>query len=213
MGTPTLLDTQQLPGCCRDWVTVSSYVDVHDARGGVTLACPDMPLVMVGGFTFGQRQLSIDRSQKPLLLAWLLNNYWTTNFRVSQPGFLRFHYELATHSGFNAVKAARVGAFGRGPLIAHPVVAVGHPETGTLIHVDDDGIVIAAVERQEDGARVWLQNLTDSPRNTTVHPGQWKLRSAALCDTFGRESAALIVKNEGVTLTVPARGLTGLRLT
>jgi hypothetical protein len=48
----------------------------------------------------------IDRSCRPSLLARLLNNYWTTNFSVSQPGFLRFHYELATHSGFNAINAA-----------------------------------------------------------------------------------------------------------
>ncbi len=213
MGTPTRLDIEQIPGCCRDWVTVSGYVDVHDTKSGVTLACPDMPLAMVGSFVFGQRQLSIDRSHNPLLLAWLLNNYWTTNFRVSQPGFLRFHYELATHSGFNAVNAARVAAFAHGPLIAHPAVVVDHPETVTLIDVDGDGIVIAAAERLEDGARVWLQNLTDSPRNATIHLGQWKLRSATLCDTFGREGAALAVTNGGVTLTVPARGVTGLRLT
>ena len=108
MGTPTRLDIEQIPGCCRDWVTVSGYVDVHDAWGGVTLACPDMPLAMVGGFAFGQRQLSMDRSRRPLLLAWLLNNYWTTNFPVSQPGFLRFHYALATHSGFDAVNAGKL---------------------------------------------------------------------------------------------------------
>ena len=213
MGTPTLLDIEQIPGCCRDWVTVSGYVDVHDTKSGVTLACPDMPLAMVGSFAFGRRQLSIDRSHKPLLLAWLLNNYWTTNFRVSQPGFLRFHYELATHSGFNAVNAARVAAFAHAPLIAHPAVVVGYPEIGTLINVEGDGIVIAAAERLEDGARIWLQNLTDSPCNVTIHLSQWKIRSAALCDTFGREGVALLVMNEGVTLSVPARGVTGLRLT
>jgi len=213
MGTATLLDTEQIPGCCRDWVTVSGYVDVHNKGSGVTLACPDMPLAMVGRFAFGQRQLSIDRSSRPLLLAWLLNNYWTTNFRVSQPGFLRFHYELATHSGFDAVNAARVAAFARSPLIAHPAVVVSHPEIGRLIDVYGDGIVIAAAERLEDGARVWLQNLTDSLQNATVHLSQWKLRSAVMCDTFGRELAALKVENGGVTLTVPAHGVTGLRLT
>ena len=117
MGTPTRFDAEQIPGSCRDWLTVSGYVDVHTAEAGVTLACPDMPLVAVGGFAFGKRQLTVDRAGRPLLLAWLLNNYWTTNFRISQPGFLRFHYELATHTGFNPVEAARVAAFARGPLL------------------------------------------------------------------------------------------------
>lgn len=212
MGTPTHLDIEQLPGSCRDWVTVSGYVDVHDINGGVTLACPDMPLASVGTFGFGRRQLSIDRGGRPLLLAWLLNNYWTTNFRVSQPGFLRFHYELATHSGFNAVNAARVAAFARGPLLAHPAVAASRAETGTLLAVDGAAVVIAAAERLEDGARVWLQNLTDVPRDATVRLTQSGILSAARCDTLGREGAALVVDNGAVTAHVPARGVMGLRL-
>ena len=212
MGTPTLLDVEQIPGCCRDWITVSGYIDVHDTGNGVTLACPDMPLVMIGGFTFGQRQLSIGHKSRPLVLAWLLNNYWTTNFRVSQPGLLRFHYELATHGEFDAVNAARIAAFARGPFITHPAVTASPPETGKLISVEGDRVVIAAAERSENGARLWLQNLSDSPQNVTLQPAQWSLKSAALCDTLGREGKVLDVNDGRVLLRIPPRGICGVRL-
>jgi alpha-mannosidase len=212
MGTPTRFDAEQLPGSCRDWLTVSGYVDVHTAEAGVTLACPDMPLVAVTGFAFGQRQLTVDRAGRPLLLAWLLNNYWTTNFRISQPGFLRFHYELATHTGFNPVEAARVAAFARGPLLSHPAVAAGEPESGRLAIVDGAGVVIAAAERLDNGARLWLQNLSGSPQSATVRLPQRGIVSAARCDTLGQPGAPLVAADGGVAIDVPAHGIVGLDL-
>ena len=212
MGTPTRLDSEQLPGSCRDWVTASGYVDVHDAAGGLTLACPDMPLAQIGNFNFAQRQRAVDRGGKPLLLAWVLNNYWSTNFRIAQPGFLRFHYELATHSGFDPVAAARVAAFARGPLLTHPAVAAEQAETGTLLAVEGAGVVLAAAERLDDGALVWLQNLTDTARTATVRRSQAGIHTAARCDTLGAAGVPLAVVDGGVTVTVPAGGVLGLAL-
>ena len=187
-------------------------MDVHTPQAGLTLACPDMPIASVGGFNFGQRSLSIDRSGKPLLLGWLLNNYWTTNFRVSQPGFLRYHYELATHAGFDPVAAARLAAFARGPLNAHPSVTAAQPETITLAAVDGDSVVIAAVQRQPQGACVWLQNLASGPRTATVRLPQTGIASAAVCDSLGRPGSALPVTDGGVRVEVPARGVVGILL-
>jgi len=171
-----------------------------------------MPIASVGGFNFGQRQLAIDRSGKPLLLGWLLNNYWSTNFRVSQPGFLRYHYELATHAGFDPVAAARLAVFARGPLNAHPSVTAAQPETITLAAVAGDSVIIAAVQRQAEGACVWLQNLASAPRTATVRLPQTGITSAAGCDSLGQPGAALPVVEGGVSVAVPARGVVGLYL-
>ena len=210
MGTPTGLDREQLDGVCRDWVTVSGYLDVHTPQAGLTLACPDMPIVSVGGFNFGQRQRALNHTGKPLLLAWLLNNYWSTNFRVSQPGFLRYHYELSTHAGFDPVAAARLAAFARGPLNAHPSVTAARPETITLAAVEGDDLIITAVQRQADGACVWLQNLSSEPRRATLRLPQTRIRSAARCDTLGQPGAALPVSEGALSLDVPARGVAGV---
>jgi hypothetical protein len=212
MGTPTALDDEQLPGCSRDWVTVSGYIDVHNAGAGVTLACPDMPLVMAGGFNFGQRQLAIDKNGKPLLLAWLLNNYWSTNFRVSQPGYLRFRYELSTHAGFDPVEAARVASNARGALIIHPAVLAKETTQGSLVEVKGEGVVIAACHRAGDGALLWLQNVTGAASEARVSLPQRPIKSAALCNTLGESTQSLQVNAGVVAVNVPARGITGIRV-
>ncbi len=212
MGTPTLLDGEQLPGCCRDWVTVSGYVDVHAERLGLTLACPDAPLVMVGGFNFGKRQLTLDHSRPPLLLAWLLNNYWTTNFRAAQPGLLRFRYEIATHAGFDPFEAARVAACARHPLVAHPAVQADVPESGQLVQVEGEGVLLAACRRLDDGALVWLQNVTPEPHIVKVSLPQRRVGRATSCDTFGRPTGPLPVEDGAATVIVPARGIAGMCL-
>ena len=212
MGTPTALERDQLPGSCRDWVTASGYVDVHTPEAGLTLACPDMPLAQIGGFTFGQRRLTVERGGRPLLLAWLLNNYWTTNFRLAQPGWQRFHYELATHGGFDPVAAAQVAAFARGPLATHPAVAAAQTESGTLAEVTGAGVVVAAAQRGEAGARVWLQNLTPTPQTATLRLPQRAVQAAARCDTLGAEGAPLPVADGAVTVDVPGLGLVGVSL-
>ncbi|MCS7055911.1 MAG: hypothetical protein NZM18_07035 [Thermoflexales bacterium] len=212
MGTPTRLDAEQLPGCCRDWVTVSGYVDVHTDRLGLTLACPDAPLVMVGDFNFGKRQLALDHSRPPLLLAWLLNNYWTTNFRVAQPGVLRFRYEIATHAGFDPVDAARVAAFARHPLMAHPSVQVRAPESGQVLQIDGAGVFAAACRRLDDGALVWLQNVTAEAHIVKLRLPQRRVYKAESCDTFGRPTGPLPVEDGSATVIVPGRGIVGVRL-
>lgn len=194
MGTPTQLDGEQLPGCCRDWVTVSGYADVHTAaRGarGLTLACPDAPLVMIGGFNFGRRQLTLDHTRPPLVLGWLVNNYWTTNFRAAQPGRLRFRYELATHAGFDPVEAARVAACARQPLIAHPLIAPPTVSSSRLIEVQGDGVVVAACIPSGTGADVWLQNLTARPQRAQVRLSSGQARAE---------------------VTLPPRGIVGARV-
>lgn len=52
-GVPVELDADQLPGACRNWFTAENYAAMHGAERGVTLFCPDAPMVQAGGFQFG----------------------------------------------------------------------------------------------------------------------------------------------------------------
>lgn len=213
MGAPTVLDGEQLPGSCRDWVTVSGYVDVHSAAHGLTLACPEAPLAMVGEFAFGKRRLAIPRGERPLLLAWLFNNYWNTNFRAMQPGLLRFHYELATHTGFDPLRAAQVAAFARGPFMVHPAAHGTRVESGALLEIEGDGVALAAAERAPDGVKLWLQNPRDTPGSANVRLGRQRIMAANLCDTLGLPGVACAVADGAVTIDIPARGIVGVIIT
>ena len=119
-GKAVEVDAEQLPGACRGWLTVESYLALYTEGWGATLFCPDAPMVMAGDFHFGPPLDAVPRTENPLLLAWPLNNYWNTNFPRSQPGPIRLRYGLLTHGTFDAGEASRQAISFAQPIIAHP---------------------------------------------------------------------------------------------
>ena len=119
-GQAVELDAEQLPGACRGWLTIDSYLAMYTEGWGATLFCPDAPMVMAGDFHFVPPLEAVPRTENPLLLAWPLNNYWNTNFPRSQPGPIRLRYGLLTHGAFDAGEASRQAMRFTRPIIAHP---------------------------------------------------------------------------------------------
>lgn len=119
-GLTVELDAGQLPGACRNWFTAESFVSIHTPDRGVSLFLPDAPMAMVGGFHFGPPLTSVPREPDPLLLAWPMNNYWNTNYPLTQPGPQTFRYGLLSHGAFDErqIRAA-ADAFCH-PIVAHP---------------------------------------------------------------------------------------------
>ena len=103
------LDRQQLGTVCRDFITLDRAVSLFDGTHGVTLACPDAPLVQISGFRFGRESRSIERCANPMLLAWPLNNYWETNFAATQEGQHHLHYELTSYGEFDVRRMRQAG--------------------------------------------------------------------------------------------------------
>ena len=114
---PVELDAEQLPRACRDWFTVETYACIHGGGYGATLYCPDAPMIQVGDFNFGRLQDAIPRRERPLLLAWPMNNYWNTNFPRVQPGPVRFQYAFSAHGAFDPATAAAEGRAVGAPVI------------------------------------------------------------------------------------------------
>lgn len=211
-GTPTRWDAEQLDGTCKNWVSTSSWVSIHNATAGVTLATPDTPLVQIGDFGFGRRQ-GISRSRtKPLLLGWALNNYWMTNFRASQPGPLRFRYELHTHGPFDPVRSTHAGLAAACPVEVHPAMSVP-PAAHRFIRVSNPAVVpvwFAPCDDDTGSRLLLLQNVATADLEATVDlPG---------CDGRIHQSNALgdrlslVAGHPPFTVRMPPRGHRILRI-
>jgi alpha-mannosidase len=132
-GQPVELDEEQLPGASRGWVTVESAAAMWDEHGAVALLTPDAPLVQFGDFHFGPPPEAIERVPDPLLLSWVANNYWDTNFPQIQSGPVRLRYGLLTLAEPDPAEIARRAAGFRSPVLAWPVTGGGHgPSAGVL---------------------------------------------------------------------------------
>ena len=166
------LDKNQLGNVCRDWVTVDNSVSMFDERKGVTLACPDAPMIQAGGFNFGKESKEIKRGENPLLLAWTMNNYWDTNFMADQSGTMSFHYELSPFDDFDSREVYTNSIAAKKPYVIGAVTSCRDEERGILLKGEGEvvPIYVRPAKDQDDKKKAFiigLKNMTDKEQRYT----------------------------------------------
>ncbi|MCC6415536.1 MAG: hypothetical protein IT582_06480, partial [Opitutaceae bacterium] len=109
-------NADQLPGSCRNWFTVQRWVDISNAKCGITWAPLDAPLLEIGGLTanllgsVAYPRWMTNAIDSQTIYSWAQNNHWHTNYKIDQPGLTTFRYILRPHrGGYSAAAAARFG--------------------------------------------------------------------------------------------------------
>jgi hypothetical protein len=105
----------QLAGTSSDWNTVQNYVSIRSEEGQILIVSPDIPLFHLGGLNLGNFSYHHDPESNHVY-SWVLNNYWTTNFRASQEGNLTWRYLLTSTDDPSIQKATDFGWQSRIPL-------------------------------------------------------------------------------------------------
>jgi hypothetical protein len=213
-GIPTELDAEQIPGSCRDWVTVDTFASVHQADFGVTLYCPDAPLVQIGSFNWAKNQDAIPRSTNPLLLAWPLNNYWETNFRASQPGIIELRYSFVSHGKFDAVRAVQEGQQTCNPPVTHLVLDDAVRRAGQFLDVRGDQLVVTYMKPAEDGQGMIVRLVNLGAEKATARialPGR-DLTAAWLSSTLEENRSPLQLTAGIASCELLPRQITTMRL-
>jgi len=146
-------EEDQLPGACKNFFSVESWVDVSGDSYGVTWASPDAPLIEIGSLTAEQPWMkTISPSQT--FYSYVMNNYWHTNYRADQEGRVVFRYSILPHGPFKGEDAARFGREQRQPLIVTLADATRKP-VGTLFSVGLSKVVVSSVRPVNAGSS-WL---------------------------------------------------------
>ena len=75
----------------------------------MALAVPDHHLIQLGDLDYKERKLHEPDRPRPddaHLYAWLMTNYWETNFDADLGGFYEFRYTVAWGEGLNDADSA-----------------------------------------------------------------------------------------------------------
>lgn len=213
-GLAAEFDAEQLPGCCRDWVTADSYIAMYDEQWCAMVACPDAPLFQLGDFTFARRQAAVPDRGRSLLLAWPMNNYWHTNFRPSQPGYCRLRYELRCAARFDPYEAALFGRTAASVVEIHPVVQGADQRTLEIAALEGEGVTLDHLKPAEtDGGLIArIVNHRDVAQTAIVRLAGRQLEAAHRCDTLEQPVGELETSDDRVHLSVPPRSIATIRL-
>jgi alpha-mannosidase len=144
----------QHSSACRDWYSVQRWLAASDGEATVVLSPLDSPLVTLGGLTASTwpRQLSLKRAH---VFAYVMNNYWHTNYKASQGGRQVFRFSLTSAKG----GFSKRDAVARGWEMYSPAVAQrgGGPRkpalsapAGSLVGVQPAGLPLLAIKQAED---------------------------------------------------------------
>ena len=98
-------EQDQLAGANRNWYPVQNWVDVSNAKLGVTWATVDAPLVEVGGLSANipgfvsqtDPRWIQHTASSATFYSWVMNNHWHTNYKADQEGPVTFRYAIAPH--------------------------------------------------------------------------------------------------------------------
>jgi hypothetical protein len=207
-------ETDQMPGACKNWLTVGRWADVARADFGVTWVTLDAPLVELGEITatlFNSQtdpsvwRHTIDPTQQ--LYSWAMNNHWGTNYRAYQEGPVTFRYALRPHRGWTPADASRLATGLSQPLIVTPARGP-KPRTEPLLTLSTDDVMVTALKPSDDG-KAWIVRLYGAAGRDGDVTLAWASpapQRISLSDTSERP-----LKEAGKTISVPAWAVVTLR--
>ena len=213
-GAVVELDEEQLPYSSRHYITTQRWIRLAGSRHELTVATPDAPLWQVGGFTFGRHRNGVVERPEPLLLAWLTNNYWITNFQADQSGHVRYRFHLLAGDArplSQSIEAALVHA---APPSVHLYSQHGpqRREAESLFSIDSGGAQLSGVHADGEVVRLDFLNPGDEDLHVRVGPGAATPTAAWLCNVAGERGAALALTDGFVRLELPARTWRGMEV-
>lgn len=211
-GEVVELDAGQLGNVCRDYLTVDTGVGIYDEEHCLTLACPDAPMIQVGDFHFGKENRSIARTENPLLLAWPLNNYWSTNFLANQSGSMIFTYECNFHKEFTGRILRKDGIHGKGAVVTGMAVHA-EEEARRLISVSGSSTLLNLYPAMDKkGVILILKNTSEETDLFQVTGNVFDIVSACFVNPQEDEISSIEVNGKCAGIIMPPGGLRLVKL-
>lgn len=173
-----LLDDDQMEGANKNFITSTRWLDLSDQHHGVTIIMPDSPM-----FKSGAPIKDPIRSGPPKLCGWkdvclyngtiyayVMNNYWMTNYKADQPGMTSFRFKIRPHKAFDEAGTQRYALESNQPLL----VGYGSGQSSPgIFTIDNPSMIVTSLKRIDDGYDVRLFNGNDVEETGVI---EWQIK-------------------------------------
>ncbi len=148
----------QLEGTSADWNTIQNFAAVRNGDAQIVFGSNDAPLVQFGAINTG-RFYYTHQPQTSHIYSWVLNNYWTTNFKASQNGGMTWSYYITSSANNSNSFATRFGWESRIPFLTRVLPAGqknAHETAKSLINIKTRTILLVSAQPALDGDGIIL---------------------------------------------------------
>jgi hypothetical protein len=210
-------DKDFLPGACLDWLTVQHFVELEARDAAICWSTPDAPLVCFQDINRGKWQTDYAAANGHLY-AYVMNNYWFTNYLAGQGGDFTFRFAITSRPKADNVASARFGWGVSSPLLAFPVRANPRGKlpapAASLIEIAEPNVLLVGLKRAEADQSLVLRLWEVAGRATTaqVRLPLLAVRKASSCNLVEEPQATLEVHQSAVAVPVRGFGLQTLRV-
>ena len=205
-------ERDQMPGACKNWLTVGRWADVSNRERGVTWVTLDAPLIEVGSIT----ATLLDSQTNPdvwckhigrtqTIYSWAMNNHWGTNYRAYQEGPVRFRFVLRPHRQSDPAENTCFATSFSEPLLTH---AAGHQPIASLLKISPSDVLVSALKPSDDG-KALIVRLFGASGQTRTASLDWVCAPKAVYLSDTSEKAGQKINGP---VSVPGFGLVTLRV-
>ena len=194
----------QLEGTASDWNTIQNYAAVRSNNAQIVFCSNDVPLVQFGAINTGHYYYK-HQPKTSHIYSWVLNNYWTTNFRASQEGELTWHYAITSTPEVGNTFATRFGWSTRIPMITSVLPAVSRNPNSTnnsLFEFDlPHNLLLVNAQPLDDGSGILL-HLRETEGNNVVLDIRKMLQNPGITAIYETNALGEILKPSSDTISV-----------
>uniref|UniRef100_UPI002626A7CC glycoside hydrolase family 38 C-terminal domain-containing protein n=2 Tax=Chitinophaga TaxID=79328 RepID=UPI002626A7CC len=167
----------QLPGSNMDVLYGRRWLDVSDATRGVQWMLLQTPMLEPGAMiderlTIAQSHKEWRKEGKPTStwFAYVMNNYWHTNYKADQEGTSHYRYALRPHGVASGAEMEKAASVFTQPFLSFPLKA-GVKLPGSLFSLSNPAIIATSITPQPGGSL--MVRLFNPEKNTQQTHFQW----------------------------------------
>jgi hypothetical protein len=217
-------NTDQLPGAPREWFATQNAVVARGDGVAIGWGSPDAPLITLTDIDRGRWLRSLDITNAHVY-SWVMNNYWSVNYKASQGGDYRFRYFITSGAKLGEPELAQFSVATRSPLVPyddydnlHVTIA---PAThrmplvrGSFFTVEGCSAEVTALKQAEDGDGVILRLHEHAGGDAAcrLESPVFPVRSAVLANGVEQAGSPLPVSGNAVRVPVKPHQFATVRL-
>ncbi len=182
-----------LPGACKDWFTLQNWLRVRERGHDSLFVTFDAPLINLQDINANKwlEDLPIENGH---VYAYIMNNYWFTNYKASQGGVYTFRFAITSDKHISFADAVQFGRDWNDTERA---------AIGSMIKVSPENIIVSGFKCAEsgDGYIVRLREMSGNSTNAQLEvPALKNISNAMLCNGVEDELKALPVVNKTLSI-------------